>query len=1361
MVATKRTKYEEVRNMARALCASVVCALLSLTGAMAAVTDLATAPLETSAAALVKPNIFFVLDDSGSMDWNFMPDWVDDFSLNTNYVTLFRNGKFNSLYYDPSTTYTPPLKYDGSSYNSMTSANTSAWTSVPNDGFGVQDTGSTDLSGSAYYYLFIPGEFCTTANQTSCNTQQTATATYSFPAYVRWCSTTGLSTCQAVRDDVGTTTFKNPRTPGNNASTATITLVSKSTSSTLTNVSGITVNGNQIMATGTAITQTGQTAGLYLAAAIVNSINRCASVSAGNCAIAGYSASYDWTTSGTTTTITISIRSATSALGATSNSYKPVVTANSTASTAVSTSAANFDGGTTVIVPGADIKLWINAYTSSYVYPGTAAVASTRTDCASTSGCTYAEEMTNYANWWSYYHTRMQMMKSSASIAFNVLTTSYRLGYMSINNNTSSDFLNISDITTGSTGQKSKWYAKLLAANPNNSTPLRTALATAGRLYAGKLNGTTFNGSTVTDPMQYSCQKNFTILSTDGYWNEISTPKKIDGSTSIGDQDSGEARPYKDGNSDSNTLADVAEYYYATDLRTTALGNNLGVLGTDVASNGTGGNSPQRMYTYTLGLGASGLMLFQPNYATAVSGDYFSMANGSTASSTVCTWQSSGSTCTWPSPVSNTQTTIDDLWHAGVNGRGVYRSAANSSDVKSALTAMLNNIDAQTSNSAAATTSGSNLSVSGNYEFSTNFRSVDWFGELLSYQIDPVTGAIASSSSWSAQSQLDSKTYSTRNIYTYDPIAGSRVNFDWSSLSSTQQAYFQIANIGSLSQLCTSGSSCLPSAAQVDSSTAGTTTGAGGINLVNYLRGDRSNEGIDNTAYYRPRSHVLGDIVNSQPAYVKKPEFSYTDTGYADYVTAKATRQGMVYVGANDGMLHAFNADTGAEVWSYIPSMLLPNLYKLADKNYSANHRYFVDGSPHTGDVYFDSAWHTLLVGGMGSGGRGLFALDITDPSTPTVLWEFRNSASPTTGYVIDADLGYTFGTPAFTKLTDGTWVVLIPSGYNNVSDGTTGSAGSGKGLLYVVNAKTGAIIKKIDSGVGSATATVTGCAAIPCPSGLAQMRTWVDHAQVNNTAPRVYAGDLFGNVWRFDISNVTSTGGTATVQLLATLADASGNRQPVTSRPELGLVNSQAVVFVGTGEFLGVSDVASTAVQSLYAIKDPLTTSTASGGFYGSPRAGACGTTTTSCFVRQTLTDTSGVRTATTNSVNFTTQNGWFTDLPESGERISTDANLQLGTLVVTSNIPGTSGNVCATAGSSYTNYFNYATGSAVTGATNVGVSNSSLASSPTLVRTTSGAVKAIINLSDATQTTANVPISASSRPTRRISWRELIDGR
>lgn len=1231
----------------------------------AALTDLASAPLETSTATLVKPNILYVLDDSGSMAWDFLPDWA-----NSSNDALARNNDYNGVYYNPSITYAPPLKYDGSSYPSMTAANTSNWTSVPFDGFGVMKANSMpstgtnnlftnsysgtyqNLVGSAYYYTFIPGEYCSTPNQTSCTVATSPSASYPYAAKLRWCTTSSLSTCRATRIETAP--------PGGST---------------------------------------------YLYA--------------------------------------------------------------------------RYPGQTSPSVPGSNVKVSIVSSTNSYPYPGSSAKANSRTDCAGTT-CTYAEEMTNFANWWAYYRMRIQMAKSAVSLAFSVLDSSKRVGYMSINNNTGSDFLDVSDFTSGSTGQKQQWYAKFMAATPNKSTPLRVALSTAGRYYAGKL--TKVNGQNATDPMQYACQRNYTIVSTDGYWNESSNPVQIDGTTAIGDQDgpSTVSRPQYDGTATPNTLADVAQYYYATDIRSSTYGNTNGVLGTDVSSNNVP-DQQQRMYTSTIGLGASGYMLFQSNYATATSGDYYNVTQGTATSTTtaangICSWQISGP-CNWPQAKSDTQTAIDDLWHAAVNGRGTYYSATSPASLKTGLSKFIQAVNAATSNAAAATTSNPNVSNGDNYVFKSTFRSADWYGELAGYTISLTTGALSNYPLWSESGTLnanattlttpllDKLNYTTRNIYTYDPTSSPKLTpFAWSSLNSTIQGYFQMTAIGSLSQMCASGSTCLATASQVDSTTAGTTTGAGGINLVNFLRGDRSNEGPDNATYYRQRTHVLGDIVNSQAVYVKTPQFGYVDSGYSAFVAANSgvnARQPMLYVGANDGMLHAFKADTGVEAWAYIPSMLLPSLYKLADKNYPGSHVFYVDATPRQGDVYFGGAWHTILVGGLGAGGRGFYALDVTSPLSPQVLWEFTSDTSKGTGYTVDADVGYSYGTPAITKLSDGTWVIIVSSGYNNVSPG------SGHGIIWVLNAQSGAVIKKIDTGAGSSTTTVAGCSTTPCPAGLAKISVYVDNSNSNNSGKRVYAGDLLGNVWRVDISTLTAAGGTAPVQLLATLADARGNRQPVTTRPELGNVSGAVMVYVGTGAYLGVSDISTTGVQSMYAIKDPLTTVDAgSSGIYGSPRSSTCtATIKTACFIKQVFQDAGNVRTATSTvsyMLDLTTMNGWYVDMPETGERIDTDSDLQLGTLAFTSNIPSNS-SACSVGGSSYLNYVDFRTGLGVAGATQVGIllsngTNTALATAPTLVRLPNGKVVSITNLSDGSTITSNTPVSPTSQHTRRISWRELI---
>jgi type IV pilus assembly protein PilY1 len=1208
--------------------------------AIADATDLATSPVATT--SLVKPNLMFILDNSGSMEDTTMPDWADDATS----LALQKNSRYNSVFYDPAVRYLVPPRGDGSYYLSMTAANTSTWTRVPLDAYGQLSTAVSDLKvNPPAYFTFTAGEYCDSPALISCITQSAATAAYPYPAYVRWCTDLTLTKCQAV----------------------------------------------------------------YAAGPLGNGLRY---------------------TVGRT----------------------PGVTAS---------------------VPGS------NAYTTVTSSKPTYTKASTRPDCAA-AYCTYEEEMTNHANWHAYYRTRIQMAKTAILLAFADLDDSVRVGYMTINDVADrTDFLNVADFDAAT---KQTLYATIAVAKTSPSTPLRTALATTGRYFAGKL--TRVSGENARDPMQYACQRNYAILQTDGYWNDSVNPKQVDGSTDVGNQDGGLPSPYWDANNTSNTLADVAQYYYDTDLRSAALGNAVNSQGADVSSNAYA-NKRQNLVTYTIGMGASGYMQFQSNYASAVSGDYHDIVNGTQASAVnqargICRWQTSG-TCTWPTPVSNTQTAIDDLWHAAVNGRGGYYSATNVSEFKDGLSTALQSIVSSGSSGAAPTSGNVNLSAAGsNYVFSTGFCSSKWFGELARYTVNATTGARAATPDWSQSGAgndciessgtglrttplLDRLSASARNIYTWKAASGSgmRIPFEWASLGSAQQGHFQMAAIGGLSQMCSVGSACLASSAQVDSASAGA-VGAGGANLVAYLRGERGNEGVNNTAYYFPRTHVLGDTVDAQPMHVGPPSQSYADTGYAAYKSSQASRQAMVYLGANDGMLHAFRADTGAESWAYIPSLLLPRLYLLADKKYATRHRFFVNGATTAADIHDGSAWRTILVGGLGAGGRGFYALDVSDPASPQVLWEFTHDSSLDTAYVRDADLGYSYGAPIVTKLSDGTWVVLLSSGYNNISPG------SGRGVMWVLNAKTGAVIQKLDTGIGSTAggSVPAGCTAAPCPSGLARLSAWSDSAS-NNVATYVYGGDLLGNLWRFDLRTLTRSGGTASVQLIATLADAAGVRQPITTRPELGLVGGTRVVYVGTGSYLGLTDVSSTQTQTLYALKDPLTTVTGSSGLYGSPRASACTTSkVTQCFMPRTLSDSGGVRSVSSPlayALSFDSMNGWYEDLPNAGERIDTNPTLQLGTLVYVSNLPTREAG-CKTGGSSYLNYVDYATGLAISAGagTEAGVllNGEAVSSTTTLAITTTGQVVASINSSDGSSSVKNVPTVGPDRGTRRLTWRELAIG-
>ena len=1405
--------------------------------ALAGVTDIASAPMATSSSASVLPNLMFVLDDSGSMQWDFLPDWVNDNLCRKTDGTFtdrccrddtgngsgsnacwlgaasfgtfrgqppFLASDFNSVYYNPAITYTPPVNADGTSKPSQTNAS-----AVKNDYYNIQSTSSINLTtqfpdtewctSTAYsdclrngnyilpgrvnnknyltfhattatgngqmvvgtpaapvtqsrnwgphYYSMLAGEYCDNVNLRNC--QGTQTNVFAFPTSLRWCSsaanaiasTPATGSCQAVK----TTTYQYPRYPTMFFSGGTAGVAPTAAASTFTialsgcnsghkmALSEVRANNVNILISPTNLTSSAST----LASDMISRIG------------GGYSASG----SGASVTITAPYSSGNINYSLT---FTRTSTSDANCTASMGSPAPSFSGYTTGVtaVPasytGAFVRTDIVSGNNSYPFPGTASKAITRTDCAGTT-CTYSEELTNFANWWAYYHTRMQMAKSSTSIAFGNIGSRYRVGYFTINHST--DANNALSIATFDSTQKSSWYARLFAANPGGSTPLRQALTRAGRIYAGQLSGTVGGA----DPIQYSCQQNFTILTTDGYWSNDPGGYKINGSTAIGDEDALLARPQYDGTGTANTLADVAAYYYNNDLRTSTLNNCTGAVvapatvGNEVCTNNVPGSGldaaqHQHMTTFTVGFGISGYMQYTPSYQTATAGDFFNVKNGSVVNPAggVCTWQASGQ-CKWPVPADNSQQNIDDLWHAAVNGYGTYFSANNPASLSAGLSDALSGVSARTGDSDAATTSNPNVIAGDNLLFSSTYTSVKWYGELNSQKIDVDSGAISTATDWSAQALLDSN--SARLIYTYAPAELTRLKvFDWPLLSATEQAFFTAPAINSLTQFCTVGVTCLSAASKVD---------AAGANLVAFLRGVRTFEGADTDAskYYNQRVHVLGDIVNSEAVYVKAPPYTYVDSGYDAYKAANTARRGMVYVAANDGMLHAFDASTGTEQWAYVPSMVLPKMFKLADKNYGNLHTYLVDGTPNQADVFAGGAWHTILVSGVNAGGRGYYALDVTDPNAPKALWEFTSDTSKGAGYTSDANLGYSFGKPEISKLKDGTWVVLVTSGYNNVPDSSY-NYGDGRGYLYVLNALTGAMIEAIPTGVGS----------VAAPSGLAQIRAWADNAMFNNTAMRVYGGDVLGNLWRFDINGDIGAAGHDAL-LLATLRDAAGNPQPMTAKPELGDDNGNAVVYVGTGRYLGISDLTDSSRQTIYAIKDRLGTTG-----QGNPR-------TTPGFVQQTLTATTcppntptticalgqSARTSTNNAVDMTFNEGWYVDLPDTGERAYTDPQLALGTLTFTTNVPDAT--ACNAGGYSYFYFFDYRTGAPVSSLTNgvVGAKlGNALATRAVFARLPNNTLLSIVRLSTGSGNASTIvlypPKPDKVSKTRRLSWRELF---
>jgi type IV pilus assembly protein PilY1 len=978
--------------------------------------------------------------------------------------------------------------------------------------------------------------------------------------------------------------------------------------------------------------------------------------------------------------------------------------------------------------------------------PNSATTACTNSEYALVQSLTTAQQQ-NYANWYSFYRTRMLTMRAGVGRAFaNIDATKVRIGFSTISYTGATDgaeFLNVREfdlVAPGSTKtQKELFYEKLYSAvtsgpsGSTNYTPLRPALVKAGRYFANKVTGQT-------DPVEYSCQRNYSILSTDGYWNLNASgsggnepanyaPPQVDGTTPIGNQDGGStARPYREGAAAvSGSLSDIAMYYYGTDLRTDAFGNCTGALNTNVCANNVlpAGSrdtaTHQHMTTFTIGLGVNGNLVYERGYETATSGDYFDIKAG---------------TKDWPDPnVTNTAVSgssltprVDDLWHAAVNGRGTYFSAANAGELADSLTEALDTIGKDPGTGAAAGSS-SLRPVSGDDKvFVAKYTPGTWNGSLESFTVNTTTGALntPTTANWEAGALLKTRdlTTSPRNIWFFTGAGATKLaSFSHSNLSATQKAYFD--------NLCTSPAK-LAQCASLNTNALAKVTGA---NVVDYLAGKTTYElsaaAADNRVF-RTRVTPLGDFVNASPIYVKKPPFLYADAGYASYKAAQALRTGVVYAAANDGMLHAFNASNGQELWAYVPSMVMSNMYRLVDRDYgqNTNHRYFVDATPVMGDVFDGTNWRTVLIGGLGAGGRGYYALDITDPANPIGLWEFT-----------DTHLGLTYGNPVITKLKNGTWAVLLTSGYDN-----NAGSGDGNGRLFVVNAVSGAPIgtpiQTYTDAAGTTAAGTTGT-----PNNVGKFNVWIDD-ETNNTAKRAYAGDMLGNLWRFDFDdNILPSGNEAF--LLAQARAANGTTvQPITVRPQLTEVgaNKAAAVVFGTGRYLGQADMTDTTLQSVYVVKDDL--STTSLGVLRSSTA----------MVKQTMSTSHTI--ANPLTVDWAAKSGWYVDLDvTSKERVTVDMQLQFNTLTVAANIP--TATACSPGGTSQVYDFNVRTGAILQSqsfdAMTMGITT-------VLVGTEGGqAGTGKTQVTDATGriTTIDKPGGGGGGALlpRRTSWRELIN--
>lgn len=334
---------------------------------------------------------------------------------------------------------------------------------------------------------------------------------------------------------------------------------------------------------------------------------------------------------------------------------------------------------------------------------------------------------------------------------------------------------------------------------------------------------------------------------------------------------------------------------------------------------------------------------------------------------------------------------------------------------------------------------------------------------------------------------------------------------------------------------------------------------------------------------YRDRKSLLGDIINSSPVVVEGAQYLHylaeaiePGSNYAAFAeTVKTRSTPLVFVGANDGMLHAFDTETGAEKFAFVPSAVIPNLNKLTSSDYNeagGEHQFFVDGTPVVRDVYFDNQWHTVLVGTLRAGGKSIFALDITDPDDIRLLWELTEG-DDLQDEETQSDVGYSFPVPTIARLHNGKWAVVTGNGYDSAR---------GRAVLFLIDIKTGELTKIPTKDSDSL-------------NGLSSVRVADDNS--DGVADYVYAGDLKGNLWRFDLDPTGSKQDSAyTVSFggspLFAAKDGTGssaNTQAITAPPSVVRHPSMQgyILMFGTGRYFQLTDKETDKLDSLYGIWD------------------------------------------------------------------------------------------------------------------------------------------------------------------------------
>lgn len=801
----------------------------------------------------------------------------------------------------------------------------------------------------------------------------------------------------------------------------------------------------------------------------------------------------------------------------------------------------------------------------------------------------YTTAINNFANWFTYYRKRQLAARGGLSQAFQGFDY-INAGFFTINSRTN---VTMRDMALATPRQA--LFNDILSMDVSGGTPNRDAVDYLGQQFRRKGTGA---------PITLACQKNFGMLFTDGF----STPTS---DTSYGNVDGSQTAPFRDSASD--TLADIAMRHYLDNLRPDL---DPGKVPVSTQCDGPNPN-PQldcqrnpHMNFFGITLGTRGL-LYNPDASPAQN----PFANAPA----------------WPTRFPQYHpSAIDDIWHATINTRGRILNARTPREISAAIRSVLVAVKDASLPSGRDATSGARVSSDTFFlipSFNTRNDGTDWSGNLVAYRIQP-NGTLGSLL-WSNGSTGDTGDAGDRFP---DPADRNLLATNKPGTSTVRTVVpFRASSLGS-------STTAQYSAIGLSTADVATYPGLTPTKAYDYLRGSRVDEqatnssGVVTSGTLRTRSSVLGDIINSTPViFTKNENFGYQrlpgDAGssYQTFVNtrAKSTRAPVVYVGANDGFLHAFSGTNGRELFGYMPYGALGNVGRLLNPKYQ--HQYFVDGQITVGDAQLGGAWGTALVGSTGAGSQSLFALNVTNStalSANQVLWELSPSTTPELGNVLGRALIVPVKGAAGPQ-----WVALVGNGYNSTY---------GKPALLVIDLATGATLAALKPSVSTATANGLGnIVAIPDAQGYAST---------------VYGGDLDGNVWKFNLSGSTTTawGVGLNGAPLFKATDASNAKQPITGGFDVARgPNNGVYVFFGTGRYVAVGDnqaQTNNQVQSLYAVLD--TGVAVSGREKLSPRT--------------LLSESAGsprTRAISQGKVDYISQAGWYMDLrvangTQKGER-------------------------------------------------------------------------------------------------------------